>query len=171
MFNQAVARTGIKFGVIGAVAGFVVTLLLYFTGNNPYGQLSWWGWIFIPVVVFWGLSYFKKFNDQDLGFLRALMVGWSIAFYTALVAGMLLYVFATVAGIEPIQQHIAEMKALLAQTSAEALKAKVVTQEVLNETYKELERTTPYTLAVDVFVKRLLIGFLSAIVGAVFFRK
>jgi hypothetical protein len=171
MFDQAVARTGIKFGVIGALSGFAVTLLLYFTGSNPYGQLTWWSWIFIPVVVFWGLAYFKKFNDQELGFLRALVVGWSIAFYMALCAGMLLYIFATVAGIEPIHQHIEEMKALLAQTSAEALKAKVITQQMLDETYKQLEKTTPYTLAVDDFVKRLFVGFLSAILGAVFFRK
>jgi hypothetical protein len=171
MFDQAVARTGIKFGVMGGTAGFLVTLLLYFTGNNPYGQLSWWGWVFIPVVVFWGLSYFKKFNDQQLGFLRALFVGWSIAFYTAISAAMLLYVFAYLAGIGPIQNHIIEMKALLAETSAEALKAKVVTPQMLEETYKGLDKTTPSTLAIDDFVKRVFVGFLSAIIGAVFFRK
>ena len=171
MFDQSVARTGIKFGVIGALAGFAVTLLIYFAGGNPYGQLTWWSWPFIPVVVFWGLSWFKKYNDQEMGFMRALFVGWSIAFYLSLCAGMLLYVFATVAGLEPIQRHIQEMKMLFAQTSAEAIKQKILTQEIVQETLKQLEKTTPYTLAVDDFVKRLFVGFISAILGAVFFRK
>ena len=61
MFDQAVVRTGVKFGVICALAGFAVILLLYFTGLNPYGQNSMWSWVFIPVAVFWGLSYFRKY--------------------------------------------------------------------------------------------------------------
>ena len=171
MFDQAVVRTGVKFGVICALAGFAVILLLYFTGLNPYGQNSMWSWIFIPVAVFWGLSYFRKYTDQEFGFFKALKVGWSVAFYSALCSAMLLYVFSVMAGIEPIERHIAEMKAVLETTREAALQSKVLSEEAYQQTYEQLDNTTPGMLAVDDFVKRIFVGVLAAIVGAVFFRK
>ena len=171
MLDQAIVRTGIKFGVSCALAGFLVVLVLYFAGLNPYGERVMWGWVFIPVAVFWGLSYFKKFNDQQLGFLKALKVGFSIAFYAALCSAMLLYVFSIVAGFEPIQRHITEMKALMDASREAALQSKVMTKEAFDQTYAQLDKTTPYMLAFDDFIKKFIVGFLSAIVGAVFFRK
>lgn len=171
MFDQAIFRTGVKFGVLCGLAGFVVVLLLYFTGQNPYGQYNIWGWIFIPVAVFWGLSYFKRFNDQELGFVKALKVGFFIAFYAALSSAMLLYIFSAVTGIEPIERHIAEMKMVLESTREAALQSKVLSQQAYEQTYKDLDKTTPGMLAVDDFVKRIIVGLLAALVGAVFFRK
>jgi hypothetical protein len=171
MLDQAIVRTGIKFGVSCALAGFLVVLVLYFAGLNPYGQLIVWGWIFIPVAIFWGLNYFKKFNDQQLSFVKALKVGWAIAFYTALCSAMLLYVFSIVAGLEPIQRHIAEMKMLMDASREAAMQTKVMTKETFEQTYSQLDKTTPYMLAFDDFIKKFFVGFLSAIVGAVFFRK
>jgi|SRR5688572_21452583 len=171
MFDQAVVRTGIKFGVICALAGFAVILILFFAGLNPYGQNSMWSWVFIPVAVFWGIKYFKRYNDQELTFFKALKVGWSVAFYAALCSAMLLYIFSAVAGLEAIERHIAEMKILLESTRNAALQSKVLTEEAYQQTYKQLDNTTPYMLAMDDFVKKIFVGVLSAIVGAVFFRK
>ncbi len=171
MFDQAIVRTGIKFGVVCALAGFAIILLLYFAGLNPYGQNSMYTWLLIPVAVFWGLHDFKKYTDQDFGFFKAFKVGWSIAFYTALCSAMLLYVFSVVAGIEPIERHIAEMKVLLEATRDAALQSKVLSDAAYQETYKQLDNTTPYMLAMDDFVKKIFVGVLAAIVGAVFFRK
>lgn len=171
MLDQAIFRTGVKFGVLCGLAGFAVILLLYFAGINPYGQSSMYSWVFIPIAVFWGLSYFKRYNDQDLGFLKALKVGFFIAFYAALCSAMLLYIFSVVTGIEPIERHIAEMKTMLESTREAAMQTKVLSQESYEQTYKNLDKTTPGMLAVDDFVKRVFVGLLSAVVGAVFFRK
>ena len=171
MFDQAIFRTGVKFGVLCGLAGFAIVLLIYFAGINPYGQMSMWSWVLIPVAVFWGLSYFKRYNDQELGFVKALKVGFFIAFYAALCSAMLLYVFSVVTGFEPIERHIAEMKAMLETTRDAALQSKVLSQEAYERTYNDLDKTTPGMLAVDDFVKRMVVGVLAAVVGAVFFRK
>ena len=171
MFNQAIVRTGVKFGVICALAGFAVILIIFLAGLNPYGQNSMWSWVFIPVAVFWGLHYFKRYNDQELSFFKALKVGWSIAFYSALCSAMLLYIFSALAGLEAIERHIAEMKMLLETTREAAMQSKVLSEEVYQQTYKDLDKTSPSMLAVDDFVKRIFVGVLAAIIGAVFFRK
>jgi hypothetical protein len=171
MFDQAVFRTGFRFGFFGALAGFLVILFLFLVGVNPYGQLSWWGWLAIPVAIFWGLRYFKQKHNPDIGFLQAFGLGLIIAVILALVSAALLYIFGTIIGNEPLQRHIEEMKVLFSQTSAQALKDKVLTPQGIEETKHAIESTTLKDLALDAFLKNLFIGFLTAIVGAVFFRK
>lgn len=171
MLDQAIVRTGIKFGVFSAFAGFAIILILFFAGLNPYGPYSMWSWIFIPVAIFWGLYYFKQNHEPELGFLRALGLGLLIAVTLALVSAILLYIFGSIIGNEPLQRHISEMKLLFNQTSAQALKDKVLTSQAVAETNRTIEATTVKDLAIDALVKRFLIGFFTSIVGAVFFRK
>jgi len=171
MLDQNIVRTGLKFGFFGALAGFIIILLLYFLGANPYGQLSWWGFLPIPVVIFWGISELKKQLAGNLGFLKALFAGFLIAFFIAILSALLLYIFGSLAGPEVLQDHVGEMKVLFGQTSAQALKDKVLTQETIDNTYKVIERTTLSDLVIDVLVKKFFIGLLTAIIGAIYFRK
>lgn len=171
MLDQAVVRTGIKFGFFGALAGFAFILILYFVGVNPYGQLSWWAFLPIPVVIFRGISSYKKQHNAELGFLKALATGLFIAVIIALLSAVLLYLLGSLTGAEPLQRHISEMKILFGKTSAEALKANVLSQKTIDETYRQIENTTLTDLVIDDFIKKFFVGFISAIIGAVFFRK
>jgi len=171
MFDQAVVRTGIRFGVLCALASFVVTLILYFSNINPYGHNSMFSVLFIPVFIFLGSSYFKKYNDQNIGFLKAFRVALTITFFSALCSAMLLFIFSTFAGVELIERHIAEMKAIMLEPQTKALSIKAVGQENYDLALKNLEKTSPYDLAGDDFFKKTGIGFLVSIVAATFFRK
>ena len=169
MFDQAVVRIGIRYGVICGLVSFAVTLLIYFSGANPYGQTSLFSLLFMPLFVFMGCAYFKKYTDQNIGFLRALRVALSITFYAALASAMLLYIFSTLAGFDAIQRHINEMKVMLEATRAETIK--LIGEANYNQTLVQLDKTTPYHLAADDFMKKLFTGFIISIVAAVYFRK
>jgi len=171
MFDQAVVRTGIRYGVLCALASFVVTVVLYYADINPYGHNSMFSVLFIPIFIFWGCSYFKKYNDQNIGLLKAFRVALTITFFSALCSAMLLFIFSTFAGVESIERHIAEMKAIMAEPQTKALSIKAVGQENYNLALKNLDKTSPYDLAGDDFFKKTGIGFLVSIVAAVFFRK
>lgn len=171
MIDQAIMRTGIRYGVMCAIAGFVIVLVLYFAGINPYGHNNYFSLLFIPVFIFLGSSYFKKYNDQNIGFLKALRVALSITFFAALCSAMLLYVFSNFAGINSIQMHIAEMKAMLNQPETKAQTLKMVGKENFELTLKNLDHTTPYDLAATDFFQKAGIGFLVSLVAATFFRK
>lgn len=171
MFDQAIVRTGIRYGVMCALSGFVIVLALYFSGVNPYGHNNYFSLLFIPVFIFLGSAYFKKYNDQNIGFLKAFRVALTITFFAALCSGMLLYIFANFAGIESIQLHIAEMKALLNLPETKAQTLKMIGKENFELTLKNLEHTTPYDLAATDFFQKAGIGFLVSLVAATFFRK
>jgi len=151
------------------VACFAIVLLLYFMGLNPFGDYGRFSYVPIPFAVFMGIRYYKKFNDTELGFLRGLRVGLSVAFYAALCASMLVFILVTLAGPELLQQHIAEMKAMLEATREEQIK--LLGKKMYEEGYKAVENVTPSMLAADDFVRRIFGGLVFALIGAIFHRK
>lgn len=169
MFNQAIIRVGIRYGVTSGIVCFAIILLLYFIGVNPFGDYGRYSYLPIPFAVFMGIRYYKKFNDTELGFLRGLRVGTSVAFYTALCSSMLVFILAYVAGPALLQQHINEMKTLLEATKEEQIK--IMGKNMYEQGYNALDAMSPSMLAADDFVKRFLGGLVFALVAAVFYRK
>ncbi|WP_345157623.1 DUF4199 domain-containing protein [Pontibacter saemangeumensis] len=169
MLNQTIIRVGIRYGVVGSVACFVLVLVLYFLGYNPFGDLGRLTYLPIPVCIFLGIRYFKLFHEGDVGFGRALRVGLSVAFYTALTTAMLVFLFIYIAGAEVLQNHVAEMKALLEETREEQVR--LLGENMYNEGYKALDNITPGMLAADDFVRRIFVGGIFSLIAAVFFRK
>ncbi|NEM96993.1 DUF4199 domain-containing protein [Pontibacter burrus] len=169
MFNQAITRVGIRYGVTGGLVCFAIMLLLYLLGLNPFGDYGRYSFIPIPFAIFWGIRYYKKFIDTELGFARGMRVGLSVTFYTALSASMLVFILAYFAGPELIQQHVNEMKALLEQTREEQIK--ILGERMYEQGYEALDSITPSMLAADDFVKRFFGGLIFALVAAVFYRK
>lgn len=169
MFNQAIIRVGIRYGVLCGVACFAIVLLLYFMGLNPFGDYGRYSFIPIPFAIFMGIRYYKKFNDTEIGFLRGLRVGTSVAFYAALCTSMLVFILTYVAGPELLQQHIQEMKALLEETREDQIK--IMGERMFEEGYKALDSMSPSMLAADDFVRRFVGGLVFALIAAVFYRK
>ena len=169
MFNQAITRVGIRYGVTGGVACFAIVLLLYFIGLNPFGDYGRYSFIPIPFAIFMGIKYYKKFNDTEIGFLRGLRVGASISFYAALCASMLVFILTYVAGPELLQQHVQEMKALLEEAREDQIK--LFGEKWYQEAYNAAISTTPSSLAASDFIRRFFGGLIFALIAAVFYRK
>ncbi|MCC9167125.1 DUF4199 domain-containing protein [Pontibacter harenae] len=169
MFNQAIVRVGVRYGVICGIACFAFLLMFYFVGANPLGELGQFSYLPIPIALFLGIRYYKTFFDAELGFLRGLRVGLSVSFYTALTASLLVAILLYLVGPALIQQHAQEMKALFEQTREEQVK--LFGEQTFEQGYKALDNLTPSMLAADDFMKRMLIGGVLSLVLAVFFRK
>ncbi|MCC9136124.1 DUF4199 domain-containing protein [Pontibacter silvestris] len=169
MFNQAIIRVGVRYGVLSGIACFVVVLVLYFVGVNPFGNMGRISFVPIPVFILLAIKYYKKYNDTELGFLSGLRVGLSTSFYTALTASLLVLALIYLVGPELLQRHITEMQTLLTDTKEEQIA--VIGQENFDKAYEAMSSLTPGMLAADDFIRRLLAGAAFALVGAVFFRK
>ncbi len=169
MFNQAIIRVGIRYGVLCGLVSFALVLVLYFVGSNPFGDIGRFTYLPIPVFIFLAIRYFKLFNESEIGFGRGLRVGLSVAFYNALCAAMLVFLFVTFIGPEILENHVTEMKALLEATREEQIKLLGV--KMYEEGYKALDMISPSMLAADDFVRRIFVGGIFSLVAAVFFRK
>lgn len=170
MFEQAVLRMAIRFGVLAALASGLIMVAVYWAGYNPYGQYAFYTLFLLPGFLIVGLASYKKYINPNLTFWKGLQISWLITLVAAVTFGMLIYVFSVAAGFEAIQTHIQEMKALMVESRTQFLKLPNG-QQVYDMNYRELDRITPRSLVLDNFLKMLLIGFLFSFVSATFSRK
>ena len=169
MLDQTIVRVGVRYGVLCGLASFVIIMVLYLMGYNALGEAGRWSYLPLPIFIFMGLRYFKRFHDAEVGFWKGVRVSLSVTFYTALSAAMLLYLMLYLVGPEIIQQHVIELRALLDQ-SREA-QIKLIGEAHFEQAYKELDNLSPSMLATHDFLSRMVVGTLFSVVAAVFFRK
>ncbi|MFT2009479.1 DUF4199 domain-containing protein [Pontibacter sp. 13R65] len=169
MFNQAIVRIGVRYGVICGIASFALVLLTYFIGYNPLNESGRLSFFALPVFIFLGMKYYKQFLDTELSFFKGLRVGLAISFYTALVAAMLLFIFLYFFGHELVKEYLAEMQRILEATREESIQ--LYGQEIYEQSLKELGSMSLSRLASFDFMARLVVGSLISVVAAVFFRK
>ncbi|MDX5436435.1 MAG: DUF4199 domain-containing protein, partial [Pontibacter sp.] len=121
------------------------------------------------VFIFLAIRYYKQYMDAELSFGRGFRTGLSVAFYNALSSAMLVFVFMFLVGPEILQNHIAEMQAILEETRDEQVQ--LMGEEAYQNIYNALSDLTPTMQATDFFLWRLIVGTFFALVAAVFFRK
>jgi hypothetical protein len=164
MFEQATVRTGIRYGVIGGISSFLIVIVLYFTGGDPYGQKSLINYLFIPLFMVMGLKYYKSFRLERMGYGNALAVAFSINLYLAVTAALLLYAFAVLAGPEVLQKHIAEMRLMMEMSREQAVQ--LVGEEAYKQAYDDFRSRSPVQIANEDFIRRLFLGSIVALVVA-----
>ncbi len=170
MFERTLLRTGLRFGLLAASISFLVLLLVYFSGKNPYGQNAFYSLFLLPIFLFLGTAYYKKHFEPELKFFKGLKLAWLISLVTAVTFSGFVYVFAQLTGSESIPKHVQEMKAMMEQNKAQFLKLPNGKQ-VYELNYSQLNQVSANTLVLDNFLKLLLIGFLFSLVSATFYRK
>ncbi|MBD1398784.1 DUF4199 domain-containing protein [Pontibacter sp. JH31] len=169
MLNQTIVRVGVRYGVLCGLACFVIVLALYLLGYNPLGESGRWSYLPLPVFIFMGLRYFKGFHDAEVGFWKGMRVSLAVTFYTALCASMLIYLMIYLVGPELIQQHVAELRAVLDQTRNEQIK--LLGEQNFEKAYEDLDTISPSMLAAYDFLSRMFVGGVFSVVASVFFRK
>lgn len=169
MFNQAIVRVGVRYGVLCGVACFGVVLLLWAFGYNPLGESGRVSYLPIPVFIFMAIKYYKQFNETEIGFLRGLRMGLSVSFYTALAASMLLFILLYFSGTAMMVEYVESMKQIL--EADKELQVQTFGKDMYEQSYAALENMTPSLLATYDFVSRLFSGLIFSLVAAVFFRK
>ncbi|MDQ3291130.1 MAG: DUF4199 domain-containing protein [Bacteroidota bacterium] len=168
--DQTVIRTAVRFGVSAAGASFLIILLVYLAGNNPYGQNAFYALFLLPVFLFIGTAYYKRKYNPELKFFKALKFAWLTSLIAAIAFGLFIYLFSLMVGADAVQGHIQEMKTMMEQNKSQFLNLPNGKQ-VYDLNYTKLDQITVKSLVLDNFLKMLLIGFLFSLVSATFYRK
>lgn len=169
MFNQAIVRVGIRYGVLSGLISIVLVALLYLLGYNPLGDAGRISFAPIPVFVFLAIRNYKRYHLQELSFGKGFRVGLATSFYNALAAGMLLFLLLYAVGPEMMQRHIADLQQVLQEMRAEQVE--VLGEEKFDEAAQALQDLQPSMVAADDFIRRMVAGLVFSLVAAVFFRK
>ncbi|AYA35778.1 DUF4199 domain-containing protein [Hymenobacter oligotrophus] len=169
MKNQAALRTAVRVGAIAGGLCVAWVLMLYFTGQNPYGPKRLMTMFVPPVAVLVAQWRARKQAPEQFGFSMALLTGVVTLLLTASLSGLGVYTLARTGNPQLIEQNRLQMKRMIQAERANFLKEKGG-----KEQYERSIRgiaSTPSALAQDDFSKKLLAGLFFFLPGAVFFRK
>lgn len=169
MNKQAVLRTALRVGVVAGIVCVAWVVLLYATGQNPFGPKRLMSFIVSPVaavVAEWQLR--QRHRDvANLG--RQLAVGLLTVLITAVLAATGMYGLARMAGPQAVERNRREMEQVVRAERANFMKEKGG-KEQYERTLAGIA-TTPQGLATDEFSKKLILGLLLAVPGAIFLRR
>jgi len=168
--NSAIVHTGLRFGVAFAATEAILLAIGTLFGINPYAPIGLLGLFLLPFFAGFGLRYLKRFDTtRNLSFGQTFRVGSTVTFIGALCSALLIYIFTTLFGGELLLQYMAEVKQLIKanQSQLHDVMGKATTEKVV----EQLGKITPGALAYEDFVRKVMMGMLTSIVMAVFFRK
>ena len=162
----------LKFGLVGAGIAILLFLLLYFLGKNPliiYGNFDF-SFLLIPVFIFFSIKEFRDYkNNRELLFWQGMSVGFINYFVIALVSALFIYIFLSFVDLELVSGYVADRMQIMNEMKGEMVKQ--MGEDVFTRTYAELGNTTAYVIALDDFLKKIVIGLFLTIIISVLLRR
>lgn len=155
-----------KYALYGSVLGFVVLLLLLFSGNSPWSSASWMG-AWIPGITAYFAMKTYALEEQESQVLygavlkRSMLVILFQAFFYNLMAAVFVYLFS----VDAVDLYQTEMMQNAAQLKT------MVGAEMYDQIILELEKITFTTLAFWDFIYKLIGGFMVSLILAAIFKK
>ncbi|QHL87713.1 DUF4199 family protein [Nibribacter ruber] len=172
MVDTSVIKVSSRYGVLGGVVSFVFGLALYLLyKQNPYSEQTelFSTLIFVPVFVFLGVKYFKKYINPELSFAEAFKVAILITLFLAITVALLQLLYTLILGQDLVPQFILEAQTELVKSKLELTKS--VGVDNYEMMLKEVSNRSALSLGLKQITLRWLVGFFVSIVSAVFFRK
>lgn len=169
MNTQAVAKTALRVGLLAGLLCAAWLVILYAADQNPYGPKRLMTFFVSPVAAVVAEWLLKRRHREVATFGRQLLTGLLTVLVTATLAGTGMYSLARLTGLKLIEENRREMEQVLRAERANFLKQKGG-KEQYERTLAGIART-PQELAMDEFSKKLLLGLLLAVPGAVFLRR
>ena len=156
-----IAKTVTKYGLIQGVVAFAISILATLTGIKP----SWLGGLLTTAVliVFVILAHreFKRTHNGVMTYPEGLWSGTLLAVIAAVVAAVLIYVYAQYIDSGFTTTIMRAQQAALAQrgiTGAQAQQAMGIIGAV----------TTPVGLAVSSLITEVILGFIVSLIASIF---
>ncbi len=170
MNQPPVLKTALNFGAMSGLASFAMFLLLYYTGFNPLGQISWVG-VWIPVVfIVLGTKHYR--DHEGLGYIsywQGFRVGFLTASCGAFLFALMVWSFATVIDAQIVERFKQESLMYLEQT--EQLSKSMFGEAIYDASVENIEKITTGTISAQEFWDKTFGGLIISLITAAFLRK
>ncbi|OON68419.1 DUF4199 domain-containing protein [Hymenobacter sp. CRA2] len=172
MNKQAVIRTALRVGVLAGLVCIAWSVLLYATGQNPFGPKRLMIIFVTPaagVIAQWQV---RKHHRAQATMGWQLLMGIVAVGLTAVLSAVGVYSVARVGGEKLMQRNLAEATQIV-----EASRKQFSEKELSKAAYEANKRSLPVAagtaqgVANEDFQKKLLLGLLLTVPGAIFLRR
>ncbi len=159
-------KTPLKYGLYGAIVGFVFYLMLLFSGNSPWGTSSWMGCWIPGMAAFFGAKVIRdNENEGFMTFGKVFIASMLIIVTQAFIFEILAFIFNGVGNIDPVSIYKSEFIA-----NAEQMRD-LIGDEVYYRMEEEIEGETFYNLVFTDFTLKIIGGALVSLIIASIVKK
>ena len=160
----------LKYGVVGAGLVMVMFLTIYLLGKNPLFTLQTFDFGLIPLFLFFAIKDFRDtHNERVLHFWQGMTAGFFVYVSIALLSSLFIFLFLELADRNIVADFITNRVEMLERSREEMTDG--LGKEAFDKVYIELQKTTPYILAMDNFLKKAILGLSFTILISVILRK
>lgn len=164
-------RVTLRYGLVSGVIGFVVILILYYTGHHPFLIPVFLDYriVFFAIFFVFALREFRDFhNGGILHFWQGMIGSLAITIFFTIISSGAIYVFAKSVP-EFVQSYITLSMEQVKSFSKEDIDR--IGQEVYDAGIQSLEQADAYFLASRYLVQSLILSFFISIIISVILRR
>ena len=162
----------VKYGFVGGMLSILVFVLVYQLDRNPltvYGNFDF-SFLLFPIFIAFSLKDFRdNWNDKSMKFWQGMTIGFINYSAIAIISAIFIFLFLTFIDHTLLTEYISDRSLLIVEMKDEMIKT--MGQAVYETTYREVQETTAYVIALDDFLKKVFIGLFLTIILSVIFRK
>lgn len=159
-----------KYGVAGGIISLLLFLTLYFLEENPLSAIRLFDFLLIPLFIFFSLKEYRDYrNAGKMAYWEGMTVGFVCYGLIALISASSILFFLEMIDPELFAQHKQENITILTQDPQEWVEQ--LGKEDYEEALEDVRGITPVSLAVDDFVKKILVGLFLTSIISIFLKR
>ncbi len=163
-------RVGVKYGIAGGGLAIVLFLVLWLLKENPLDAGRLFDFIMLPLFIFFTLKELRDYRQEGkLAYWQGMTAGLFCYTTLALVSAIFIFIFLTYGGTDLLVQHQQQNLAVLTDDPQTWIEQ--VGQRAYDKALKEIKGLTALDLAMDDFLKKVLIGLFFTGIITLFFKK
>jgi hypothetical protein len=170
MDKSQLYKVPLKYGFAGGAISIVLFLTLYFSEGEPLSNIRIFDFILIPLFVFFTIKELRdyKYNGKLL-YWQGMTAGFVCYLLIALISAFTIWIFLDIVDPALFVAHKQENIAILTNESAKWIEQ--LGQADYKKTLADLHTVTPFSLAADDFLKKILTGLLLTTVIAIVLKR
>jgi|SRR5690554_818103 len=157
------------FGILGGVFCGLAFIVVYLLGNEPISFTEIFGYILIPLFVFFGVKNFKNNeNGGELAFGQGMTVGFFVYSILALISAIVIFIFLQ---IDPVifEEYRSSNLDLLGEKKNEIIEQ--LDEASYDATLKNLSNMTIFDVVFNDFLRKLIPGLFFTIIISIILKN
>lgn len=168
--TNSIVTTGLKYGLAGGGTAILLFLALWGLKKNPLDAIRLFDFFMIPLFVFFTLKELRDYRQGGrLLYWQGMTAG--LVCYTSLasISAIFIFIFLSFGDTGLLMQHQQDNLAVLTDDPQKWIGQ--VGQQAYERALEEIRQLTVLDLALDDFLKKVLIGLFFTGIITLFFKK